>query len=53
MRNKQDNTQSAASASECSQSNNREEVKETKSNKKEETRLKFKKEDMYEIKYNF
>jgi len=53
MKNKQDNTQATASASECSQSNNSEEAKETKSNKKEETRLKFKKEDMYEIKYNF
>ena len=52
MKDKQDNTQ-APSTSECSQSNNSDEAKKNKLDEKEETRLKFKKEDMYEINYNF
>ena len=39
--------------SECSQEENIKQSENSKENKVEKTRLKFKKEDMYEIKYNF
>ena len=39
--------------SECSQEENIKQSEKLEENKVEKTRLKFKKEDMYEIKYNF